>query len=517
MAFPEDGTRNNHFGSRIRYVYRNPLPPAAGGLTDRLFRKPEPFPPHGDRSFYREVGSVWEIPGNNWGGRTIVSEYHDGVQDASFRGIRRIESELDARGTRRRVVIEGNGIHDKYWLSFRTGETACFRVIALFDSAGHIQTEETFHDPKKNRQSFNRSIKHFAADGAVRGEIFYPDTSCGDEERQLSFSINRYGTVTARSWRPARFEQQSAGYDRIENSLSPALPGRIQFAALPPWKQAEATYELAGTLSLSHFNGMRLVRTASEPSPVRVTAFDSILHRVRHTPLALTLEYSTLLSYLGAGLTSELEKAFAVWAWVTESMTYLNGKKPQRNGFLSLRDNRYGVCADYSGFFNKLAAGLGLESMYADGYTIAAGDHAWNLVRIDGTLYPLDATWKWFIKHPEEMLESHWPAYREHQCISPPWPSYLAFLSRKGKSVSESQRSTFQKLRYTSLQMCPYNPVIEVMRNGTWWTAFAKEIKNGMYHVHYLRAVWEMDEWVPASRVRPQAHSIRNRNAGYVH
>ncbi|HOG65578.1 MAG TPA: hypothetical protein PLD82_09105, partial [Spirochaetota bacterium] len=170
-----------------------------------------------------------------------------------------------------------------------------------------------------------------------------------------------------------------------------------------------------------------------------------------------------------------------------------------------------------SGFFNKLAAGLGLESMYADGYTIAAGEHAWNLVRIDGSLYPLDATWKRFIMHPEEMLASHWPAYREHQCISPPWPSYLTFLSRRGKSVSASQRSIFQKLRYTSLQMCPYNPVIEVLRNGTWWTAFAKEIKNGMYHVHYLRAVWEMDEWVPASRVRPQPHTIRNRNAGYVY
>ncbi|MEE3343750.1 MAG: transglutaminase domain-containing protein [Bacilli bacterium] len=60
---------------------------------------------------------------------------------------------------------------------------------------------------------------------------------------------------------------------------------------------------------------------------------------------------------------------------------------------------RKAVCAGYSVIFKELANRNGIECKYVSGAAysesgICRGGHAWNLVRINGVIYPIDITWK---------------------------------------------------------------------------------------------------------------------------
>ncbi len=52
-----------------------------------------------------------------------------------------------------------------------------------------------------------------------------------------------------------------------------------------------------------------------------------------------------------------------------------------------------GVCQCYALLMNALLQRVGVESRYLSGTLSSGGSHAWNLVKIDGAWYHIDATW----------------------------------------------------------------------------------------------------------------------------
>ena len=57
------------------------------------------------------------------------------------------------------------------------------------------------------------------------------------------------------------------------------------------------------------------------------------------------------------------------------------------------------VCAGFAVIFKELANRNGIDCKYVSGLAFSVsgewrGGHAWNLIRIDGVIYPLDITWK---------------------------------------------------------------------------------------------------------------------------
>ncbi len=52
-----------------------------------------------------------------------------------------------------------------------------------------------------------------------------------------------------------------------------------------------------------------------------------------------------------------------------------------------------GVCANYSYMYQLLCKTVGLECQIEEGTSATGGRHGWNLVRVDGTWYHVDATW----------------------------------------------------------------------------------------------------------------------------
>ncbi len=134
----------------------------------------------------------------------------------------------------------------------------------------------------------------------------------------------------------------------------------------------------------------------------------------------------------------ELERARAIWRWITAFISYDTGKK-NYGARATLRDLR-GTCQGYSELFVELARRAGVRAVEVTGRGRGSGhlpgepvraNHAWNAVRINGTWHLLDATYgagqvredrfirdyreHFFLTPPDEFIHSHLPDLRRWQ------------------------------------------------------------------------------------------------------
>lgn len=92
-----------------------------------------------------------------------------------------------------------------------------------------------------------------------------------------------------------------------------------------------------------------------------------------------------ILSTLYEG--SDEYKLWQIANCISDMMTY------DLNGINVLHGiNGYGKCTVYTMLFYKMAARLGYEVYYCTGYA-SGGNHAWNMVVLDGVEYYYDITW----------------------------------------------------------------------------------------------------------------------------
>lgn len=115
-----------------------------------------------------------------------------------------------------------------------------------------------------------------------------------------------------------------------------------------------------------------------------------------------------LASYLTSSYNSDLEKVRSIYVWVTHNIRYdmdlyLSG---QRNKEILAEDvlrSGRSVCQGYSELFKSLCDSAGILCYVVSGYSKGYGynegkipvqsDHAWNVVKIEGKWYLIDATW----------------------------------------------------------------------------------------------------------------------------
>ena len=112
-------------------------------------------------------------------------------------------------------------------------------------------------------------------------------------------------------------------------------------------------------------------------------------------------EVATLLAQLDVDASSDYEKVKAVYDWMCRHITY---------DYANLGDNDYllkytayaalvngtSVCQGYANLFYRLCLELGLDCRICFGQSLSngkKGNHTWNLVRVDGKYYYVDATW----------------------------------------------------------------------------------------------------------------------------
>jgi hypothetical protein len=115
----------------------------------------------------------------------------------------------------------------------------------------------------------------------------------------------------------------------------------------------------------------------------------------------------SLAAALQLGASNDMEKARAIFVWLSESVTYDvdNLSQPEKsngNAEAVLKGGK-ALCDGFSTLFHQLAAQMNLEvktvNGYAKGYSYFPGksfstpNHSWNIVKIDGKWHIVDATW----------------------------------------------------------------------------------------------------------------------------
>ena len=114
----------------------------------------------------------------------------------------------------------------------------------------------------------------------------------------------------------------------------------------------------------------------------------------------------SIARYLTDGLSTDLEKARALYIWITHNITYdldqINSAQSYHSSQELIEEvlkKRTGVCQDYAELFLAMSKSVGLESYLISGYTRQTNDkisdlgHAWNGVKLGSNYYLIDATW----------------------------------------------------------------------------------------------------------------------------
>lgn len=122
-----------------------------------------------------------------------------------------------------------------------------------------------------------------------------------------------------------------------------------------------------------------------------------------------------LLSSLNLEGKSDYKKLEAVYDYVCENVVY-DYANLNDNGYY-LKYTAYGalvdktaVCQGYAMLMYRLALELGIDSRFITGYqTSSKGSHGWNIAKINGKYYNIDATWdavtkdhRYFLKNEED-------------------------------------------------------------------------------------------------------------------
>lgn len=174
---------------------------------------------------------------------------------------------------------------------------------------------------------------------------------------------------------------------------------------------------------------------------------------VRACPTEAEVDVPTLAAYLNERADTDIEKARAIYIWLTDNVHYDdegyntgNYSDTSPDGVLA---NRKSVCDGYGSLFLALGLEMGLDvvkiSGYAKGYGYRPGkrfnrtDHAWNAVRLNGEWRIFDATWGaingrtvngklvstqaydeyWFDVDPYEAIFNHLPEDPSYSFVEP--------------------------------------------------------------------------------------------------
>lgn len=187
------------------------------------------------------------------------------------------------------------------------------------------------------------------------------------------------------------------------------------------------------------------------PSPLN--PFSLIDKHVRNCPYSIKHDIKLLANYFQIVAQSDLEKARAIYVWITENISYdddaYNSKVYGDYSSEAVLFSKKAVCSGFSNVFSSLGKQMNLKikkvSGYSKGYSYSIGErftntnHAWNIIKINGNWRIFDATWGqgngrnvngilisekkfddyWFNVDPYEAIFSHLPQDKSFAKVIP--------------------------------------------------------------------------------------------------
>jgi transglutaminase-like putative cysteine protease len=239
-------------------------------------------------------------------------------------------------------------------------------------------------------------------------------------------------------------------------------------------------------------------------SAVENVSFDTIDQYALNVPKSAEASVESLATYLTQPAKNDLEKARAIYRWITQNISYdINAFFTGNYGDMSATGvlaSRRSICYGYSGLFQKLAQAVGLEVVtingWGKGYGYHAGDqipastnHAWNAIKINDGWYLVDSTWgagyindqnafmrdfddEYFLMPPEQFIYSHLPEAPKWQLlqstISDSEFAALPFVRRQffsyGLKLDSNMQGMIRVARDTAITIRAPNDVLLVAR-----------------------------------------------------
>ena len=129
--------------------------------------------------------------------------------------------------------------------------------------------------------------------------------------------------------------------------------------------------------------------------------YDFVYHDSAEQQDAMDAAVNALLEQLNLYGKSDYEKVCGIYDWMCANITYDYDNLDDENYRLKYTAyaalvNRTAVCQGYANLFYRLALALGVDNRIISGTGITntgSGPHAWNIVKLNGSYYDLDATW----------------------------------------------------------------------------------------------------------------------------
>lgn len=190
-----------------------------------------------------------------------------------------------------------------------------------------------------------------------------------------------------------------------------------------------------------------------EFQPLPVNPFGNIDKHAIKCPKSEEQTIEALAAYLQQNTNSDLEKARAIYIWLTKNIRYddegFNTNKNSDYSAEGVLKSRKAVCEGFSNLFYALGKHMNLpiEKVigyskgygYTTGQTFSDTDHAWNIIKINGQWRVFDATWGegsgksvkgklvskkdfdnyWFNVSPYEAIFTHLPQNKAFLNVQP--------------------------------------------------------------------------------------------------
>ena len=171
--------------------------------------------------------------------------------------------------------------------------------------------------------------------------------------------------------------------------------------------------------------------------------FSKIDAHARNAPASVEKSVISLSKYLLKNSNTDIEKARAIYVWLTHNISYddkgYNSGNYSNTSAESVLKNKIAVCSGFSNLYYALGKEMGLNIKkvvgYSKGYSYISGskfkktNHAWNIININKQWRVFDATWGqgygknvngklvsskefeefWFNVDPYEAIFSHLP------------------------------------------------------------------------------------------------------------
>ncbi|MFI5162172.1 MAG: transglutaminase domain-containing protein [Sphingobacteriales bacterium] len=217
-------------------------------------------------------------------------------------------------------------------------------------------------------------------------------------------------------------------------------------------------------------------RTILPDTPKAVDTIDTRLYNyAKSAPSDIALDIDKLVEYLKQPASNQRDMVTIFSYWIMQNISYdidgfLNGNFNTEGPEGTLR-RKIGVCQDYSELFKAMCDRANIKCYFIAGYAKAfdympgsnfkKANHAWNIVCLDNTFYPMDLTWssgyvmyvdnalRYFIKpdishvfaSPEAFIEKHLPTDPKWQLLNYP-VSMQAFtkFNSSGEMLHDSTR-----------------------------------------------------------------------------